>query len=129
MKVWRVAHNTLQYQGLPSGPYILDGLSDEASWAVDDMRCAHSDSSHPAPSWDDTLGYIRSWERCGFDSEESLYSWFEGFAGMLDSQGFEIWVYEVPEDKVRVGKFGQALFSQDSAVLKDSHDFKKELVS
>lgn len=128
MKVWRVAHETARYLDFPSGPYFRVGLSEEINTAMDDMCWSHSDADHPDPNHDANLKDIRTEERCGFSSEDSLNDWFAGFIDLLAAYGFKVWVYEVPEVKVRVGKYGQALFDQNFAVLEDSHEFKKELV-
>ncbi|MFD5069166.1 hypothetical protein ACFWNC_14730 [Streptomyces sp. NPDC058369] len=128
MKVWRVAHSSIQFMGFPAGPYICAGLPEEIDENMDEMRWCHGNLSHPEPRHDKSLGRIRAEERCGFDSYDALFEWFTGFEDLLTDNGFKVWVYEVPEDKVRVGKYGQALFAQYFAVLEDSHEFKKELV-
>ncbi|MFJ3084393.1 hypothetical protein ACIPJG_32205 [Streptomyces halstedii] len=128
MKVWRVAHSEARYQDFPSGPYIEEGLPEKVDQNIDGMRWAHGDRSRPEPHHDASLQRILPRERCGFDSESALYEWFKGYEELLRENGFKVWVYEVPDDKVRVGNFGQALFDQDHLALVDSYDFKKEMV-
>lgn len=129
MKVWRVAHETLVQNQFPSGPYIASGLTYEIDDALYDMSCSHNGDHHPAPYQDPSLGDIDPQERCGFDSLENCYRWFEGYEGLLQGLGFRIWEYEIPEEKVRIGKFGQALFRPAHVQFVSCSDFKKELVS
>lgn len=111
MKVWRVAHRTETFVNFPVGPYFVDkkALPDGPDLTLYDMYMKHCDAEHPSPGWDYDLKYIRSDERCGFDSREALDEWFKGYHGVLDTCGFTVWVYE--SDEYRVGSRGQVLFS------------------
>lgn len=117
MRVWRVAHETYNlYDGFPAGPYITKYLPVEVISATDDMAHSHNDSRHPCPDWDSELNEIREAESCGFASREALFEWFEAeWHDMLQSAGFRVYEYEIPDDKVRVGRVGQALFERSAA--------------
>lgn len=116
MKVYRVAHATARDSGFPSGPYAsYDTLPRESNAILQDMRWEHSDDAHPSPSWDRRLGGIGDHERCGFDSLDALYTWFDGWCERLTLAGFLLWVYEAPPEAVRVGEHGQAVFNPSEA--------------
>lgn len=116
MHIWRVAHKEHTYQGLPSGPYVSAGLTSEIVMNMRPMGDAHSwEPRHPSPEEDTELGWVEDEERCGFTSLGELFDWFEGFIKLLRENGFVMYVYEVPEEYVRVGKFGQALFNWTAA--------------
>jgi hypothetical protein len=120
MKVFRVAHKEAMFDGFPAGPYACNSeLPTSSVDALRDMRWDHCDDAHPSPLLDSTLGGIADWERCGFDSLEALYEWFDGWVERLIAAGFVMWVYEVPPDAVRVGKRGQAVFDKYDAVELD----------
>ncbi|MFE9381760.1 hypothetical protein ACFYMO_00765 [Streptomyces sp. NPDC007025] len=124
MKVFRVGHATktrddVGRESFPVGPY--NGVDwDEMSEGHEAMVWAHSgwgsESHHPAPFHDAALCSIQPWEVCGFVSLEALLDWFESYLKVLDESQFRVWVYELPDDVVRVGRFGQAVFPTAGAV-------------
>lgn len=122
MRVFRVAHSSLTSQvgtqDVPAGPYATREVRDRCR-ALAGMHWAHGDGSHPSPVWCHILNGIDPSEVCAFDSMESLLNWFADWHRALVTDGFEVFVYDVPDDKVRVGTFGQALFVYSSAVLAD----------
>jgi hypothetical protein len=111
MLIYRVAHKSIATDGFPSGPYTTYGLPDEVAERLNDMRWAHSNSSHPSPWKDPKLNAIRDHERCGFDSLEMLYEWFEGWTKFLRDSGFAVYTFEVDDSVTRVGEYGQTVFS------------------
>lgn len=116
MLIWRVAHKEHTYLGFPSGPYFSAGLPLEIVVNTSGMGDAHSwEPKHPSPSEDPELGWVKADERCGFNSLNALFDWFDGFINLLRENGFVMYMYEVPEKYVRVGKFGQALFNWTAA--------------
>ncbi|SFI81088.1 hypothetical protein SAMN05216275_10551 [Streptosporangium canum] len=117
MKVWRVAHKTLTYNGFPSGPYVSKGIPVEVQEGLARMNQAHTfDCEHPSPDSDGGLDGIRNHERCGFDSREALDEWFYGFTKDLHDYGFCVYTYDLPDRTVRVGRFGQVVFSVQYAL-------------
>lgn len=129
MHVYRVAHKKLTCEGLPSGPYVIYGLTPEVRSQLRQMEGAHNwCPRHPSPTSDPALGDIYPWQRCGFDSREMLHEWFQGFTKDLSDAGFAIYTYEVPDEVVKVGKFGQALFDQRQVTLVDVTDFDTNLI-
>jgi hypothetical protein len=105
----------------PAGPY--NGLSSvDGTEGLDDMFWAHSRSGsaahHPAPHEDVYLSFIADDEVCGFVSQDALLDWFDTWLRVLDEADFRIWVYDVPDASVRVGRdFGQLVFIAADAVL------------
>ncbi len=79
------------------------------------MRYAHQGDRHPAPWMDPDLGLIRWTEVCACDSPATLKAWFHGFWDALAAAGFEVRAYTVPADRVRIGKYGQAVFDRQDA--------------
>lgn len=126
MKVYRVGHKSALDFGFPSGPYTCEGVPSADVGRMWGMAPAHASGTHPTPRADPLLNGIDSHERCGFDSLEALNRWFEGWGEALAESGFQVWMYEVPDWAVRVGKFGQAVFDGREAVERDRHDFKPE---
>lgn len=124
MRVWRVAHSTARADGFPAGPYSHNGvIPSDASARLWAMADDHSYGTHPSPHADFALGWIDAHERCGFDSRDALNSWFDDWTTALAVSGFCVWEYEVPDDAVRVGRRGQAVFSALEAVEVGRHDF------
>ncbi|MEU7830354.1 hypothetical protein [Nonomuraea sp. NPDC049129] len=118
MHIYRVAHKTHMNGKLPAGPYVRRYaiLGADIVKRLEWMYDLHAGSSHSGPQNDPLLQYtIFSWERCGFDSLDNLYRWFEHFTEDLHECGFRIYVYDVAREAVRVGKNGQALFAEDCA--------------
>lgn len=103
MMVYRVA----RHDDATTGPYnYFDWTS---SPVIAAMAEAHNDCpNHMPPHKDGLLGYIDSYEHCGFESLESLMVWFEGFLPGLGKSGFVIHVFE--SNSARVGHFGQTVF-------------------
>ncbi|MEW2302599.1 hypothetical protein AB0958_21945 [Streptomyces sp. NPDC006655] len=95
-------------------PYSLPAEDRERIFS---MRFDHCDDTHNAPYGDPKLGGIAYDEVCGLDSRESLAEWFEGWTHQLAMSGFEIHVYEVPDEQARVGADGQTVFRAAKAVL------------
>lgn len=116
MYIWRVAHPEHTYQGFPSGPYVSAGLTPEIVMNMRPMGDAHNwEPRHPSPKEDPKLGWVRGDERCGFTTLDDLFGWFEGFTDLLRENGFIVYMYDVPDEYVRVGGFGQALFHWTAA--------------
>lgn len=123
MRVYRVAHGTRTSTesgtAFPTGPYTAG-----AGKARRVLVCAHSGDGqvahHPSPQVCPELGYISPDEVCGADSLDSLLDWFSGHLQLLADEGFRVWVYDVPDDMVRVGVHGQALFPPAFAELVSS---------
>ncbi|WP_330478665.1 hypothetical protein OG301_26670 [Streptomyces platensis] len=124
MRVYRVGHATktrnIAGAAFPVGPY--NGLSfDQITEELERMIWAHSgpgsENHHPAPHRCPVLRSIASAEVCGFESLEALLDWFQRYIRALDDNQFRIWVYDVPDDLVRVGTFGQAVFVAAEATL------------
>lgn len=125
LKVWRVAHSVAKFHDFPSGPYNRHGVSDLVDCTpLYDMSSDHTTYRHPAPHWDAKLQRIAPHERCGFDSHEALDRWFAGWTGPLAACGFRAWVYEVPDEYVRVGAHGQALFDHARAELIETYELE-----
>ncbi|MBJ6623613.1 hypothetical protein H4N49_36775 [Streptomyces sp. DHE17-7] len=122
--MWRVGHGTALDQGFPTGPYTCRGLTAEQAAHVWHMSTKHSYGTHPSPYADPALKMIANWERCGFDSADALEEWFSGWFDTLHEAGFRVWVYEVPEWAVRVGRRGQAVFDSGEAVEIESYEFR-----
>lgn len=115
MLVYRVAYKESRDGDLPRGPYTMSGLPEEIRDQIEVMRWKHTDERHPGPYKDPMLIDIFSAERCGFDSLDNLYGWFEGYVEMLHRAGFRLYVYDVPDAEVRIGKYGQTLFRASCA--------------
>lgn len=117
MLIYRVAHEVLTYEDFPSGPYHSASLPFELCQSVSWVLVkAHGDCErHLPPQWDSLLDRIEADERCGFDSLEALYKWFEGFIELLIEHGFLIYVYDVHPRDARVGQNGQAVFDMYQA--------------
>ncbi|MEG8276374.1 hypothetical protein [Streptomyces sp. AHA2] len=116
MKVWRVAHESAECAGFPAGPYACSSVVPKESldliWG---MGLSHADDEHPSPYADAELQTVRDWERCGFNSKAALFRWFAGWLGRLDEAGFRLFEYEVPDDRARVGQYGQVVFHEEFA--------------
>ncbi|MFJ8955604.1 hypothetical protein ACIRO1_36485 [Streptomyces sp. NPDC102381] len=126
MIVWRVGHSKALDDGVPSGPYTCKNVDEKSSVRLWGMAGDHSNSTHPSPYADPLLRGIASYERCGFNSREALNTWFDGWIEALDSAGFEVWSYEVPDWAARVGRHGQVVFDGREAVEQSRHTFTPE---
>lgn len=120
MRVYRVAFD---HGGeTPIGPYRVEDLRyrdryDALCDVSDDLGSDHMDDEHPSPWFEPALGhYIADEECCCFTSLRRMRSWFKGWRRKLHEVGFELWVYEVPEEYVRRGDY-QAVFEIDEAAL------------
>ncbi|MCI3271039.1 hypothetical protein [Streptomyces cylindrosporus] len=122
MRVFRVGHRektfTIADKPFPIGPYNRDDYNADLNT---DMIRAHggwgSHKHHPTPAADPYLNGVYSWEVCGFSSLGALLDWFETFLQTLDRNGYALWVYDVPDEDVRVGmRCGQLVFEPESAV-------------
>jgi hypothetical protein len=98
MLVYRVANGERTYRGFPAGPYC----SRTEEWE-EDMAFSHNDPRHPSPDLEEDLRGVARAEFCGFESMAHLNAWFEGWLHHLDSAGYLVHVYEVPDDRVRFG--------------------------
>lgn len=112
MKIWRVMHPDVidPLSGLPIGPY----KATPGEWNCHRvaMGRAHIDSAHLCPFYDPKLEYhIDADEMCAFNSRYALDAWFDGWAERLQEAGFVVGCYEVPDSAIRVGGFGQAVFT------------------
>jgi hypothetical protein len=88
------------------------------------MISAHCDDAHPAPhSPFSGLDFIFDHEHCGFNSREALYDWFATYTGALADGGFMVFIYEVADEYVRVGEFGQVVFDRCAAIEKSRENF------
>ena len=57
---------------------------------------------------------------CGFDCSKKAGRWFRGYIKKLTIEGFYLRAYNVPDDKVIIGKSGkQIMFDKTAAVLID----------
>lgn len=120
MRVWRVAHEMCMHSGFPSGPYTAS-LPFEMEMRLEPMQWAHSSNPthrsphHPESRLDGIAGGI---EVCGFNSLYALNAWFEPeYRTLMDELGFQVFVYDVPDDVSRVGACGQAVFARSAAEL------------
>jgi hypothetical protein len=117
----RIIHGADGAVLMPAGPY--NGLSwTDTTAGLDDMQYAHSFNGsaahHPAPHEDVYLFDIAPYEVCGFTSLDALLDWFDTWLQVLDEADFRVWVYDVPDASVRVGRdFGQLVFIAADAVL------------
>lgn len=113
MKVWRIAHESATFDSFPSGPYASpETLPAYVGDSLTPMFSAHCDRAHPTPYSDRSLRGIDGLERCGFDSREALYEWFDGFTEVLDECGFRLFAYDVDDEHARLGAMGQIVFSR-----------------
>jgi len=82
------------------------------------MGIKHFDSSHPTPA--DDFGWVKYNRQYyfGFDSMQSLYSWFGGWLKSILDHGGKILKYKVDEYNVQIGDSGlQLIFLKDQAQL------------
>jgi hypothetical protein len=94
------------------GPYRTDhDLEDE-------LLVAHSDYKvWPTPDIDGiSIHHLFYGWNCGFQSEEHLYKWFDGFIEKLHDVGFHIAKYEVDVKYVAYGK-KQVVFDKSQSCL------------
>jgi len=123
MNVFRVAHTVSRKHGAyPSGPYSQRVEPELPAGTVENlirpMGYAHSDDPcHPSPVYDTQLWSIAVDEVCGMTDRPSLNEWFDGWRGRLKRYGYQVYVYEVPDEDVRVGSFGQCVFRYENARL------------
>ncbi|MFD7257797.1 hypothetical protein [Streptomyces sp. NPDC059874] len=124
MLVWRVAHESAEYKGFPSGPYACgESLPVGTRDRLEDMHYAHCGSHHPSPfNGYSGLPGITEEQRCGFDSREALYEWFANFTAVLHECGFRVFVYDVPDFAAHVGNFGQTVFDKYEAIERSRED-------
>lgn len=117
MRVWRVAHESAQFEGVPAGPYACGAeLPEGVAAKLHRMFEEHCDHEHPSPFHPDSgLRGINPNERCGFDSREALSDWFEGFLPLLAECGFRVYTYDAPDFACRVGFAGQTVFDKYEA--------------
>ena len=107
-----------------NGPYnttCVDHTNDQMVDVHSRFLNAHNSDyhNHPSAMVDSGLANVR-WslgmdDLFGFDSMTKLYAWFGGWVKPLLAMGFEIKVYEVPENAVTVSKF-QAVFDRSKAI-------------
>lgn len=127
MYVYRLEHGTHTdgRTALGRGPMSYDlldevgGETGSALGAEQDALCWDwNDASHPSPFRDYSLAYIRQEEACGTTSWDDLVHWFgeNRIQRWVERFGFVVRKYEVPDEKCRVGKYGQVLFEGRSAV-------------
>lgn len=116
MLVYRIATET-DGKKYPIGPYQWGGGED-----LDYMCQVHTDSKHPTPNRDG-LGWMEGHEFCGFKSMRSLNRWFNGFHEVLRNEGFKLYIYEVEQQFVRIGR-RQVVFSLDYAKLVERKKIK-----
>ena len=105
MIVWRVEHRSSR-----EGPYTRYGEK------LYRMGSAHSNpNSHPNTSRDGLCDHFPSDRRHGFDCEEAMLRWFQGYGEALVEEGFMATRYEVPDEFVKVGRSGKQCVFQASA--------------
>lgn len=127
MIVYRLAHREVvdRRTGIPCGPYATgeycNAWADRHDkmrrfFAAQDKLCRLTNNGeHPTPWADPRLNGIEPNEVCGFESVESLNLWFRGCLTDLEEIGFEVQQFDVPDDLVRVGMSGQAIFPVKNA--------------
>lgn len=102
-RVWRVEHRETH-----QGPY--NGPDRSPLWPMFD---AHSDLYHPTPDFDPGIGFgamlTHSDWIFGFGSPDSLYDWFRGWGHLLENCGYQVTVFDLPEEHVIIGQY-QAIF-------------------
>lgn len=107
MQLYRVADSE------DDGPY-----KGESRGGVPGVLDEHSRDrrGHPTPFEDPGIGTIRrEREVCACTSLAALYQWFSGWADELTHKGYIVRVVDVPEEFVRVGSHGQAVYSREHA--------------
>lgn len=89
---------------IPEGPYNRNTRYDDedTDHVLSELNIAHCDFAHPTPQLDG-IGYIEQEEYCGFIDMDSLRTWFGDWVKDLAAVGFELLVYKVPIDEVRIG--------------------------
>lgn len=124
MLVFRVAHSVCKKAGTSyfSGPYstkteptLPEGTADELVYPM--SRKHSGDFEHPSPLDCARLDGIEPWEVCGLVSRAALDKWFDGWHDVLARFGFQVYVFDVPEAHVRVGRYGQCVFDPEHASL------------
>jgi len=113
IRVYRIEHPIDGY-----GPY------NSIDWdGQDDMSYEHnSDGRHTHPIRDPKLGPVRWSERCGCDSAVSLLTWFSLWLDRLADAGFQVVVLDVPSNRVKVGRHGQAVYEENHAREVERHE-------
>ena len=124
MLVFRVAHTVSKRVGTDyfAGPYsrwvepeLPDGTEENL---ISPMGRAHTDySDHRSPNECPKLQGITFSEVCGLVSHAAVNKWFDGWRGLLTRYGYRVYVFDVPEEFVRVGSNGQCVFKIEKASL------------
>lgn len=91
MIVYRVANEN------GHGPYISSNLTRAVKDALEPMYDVHWGAHHPTPDFDHPGHFIREDEICAFSSQTQLLDWFDGFEELLDSLGFRVYEFNVPD--------------------------------
>lgn len=123
MLIVRIAHPAVtDKDGLPVGPYCagsaimnmaieadtteeadaLYALYDEFDSVSNALHDYNRESFRPVPQ-DDGIGH-RPGMRYGFSSFDAMERWFSGDFTMMDEAGFMLYMYEVPDNAVKVGE-------------------------
>lgn len=123
MLVFRVAHSVCKrdirdYYAGPYTRFTTPALPEGTTKNLTNrMGYSHTDSAHSAPHLDPELGGIAPYEVCGMVSRRSLNTWFHGWRGLLKRYGYQVYVFKVPKQFVRVGRNGQCVFEIAAATL------------
>lgn len=115
MRIFRIAHPDVRDEdrGFPAGPYtahnnLMDWDSDEEyerREALSELSAIlHRIPEQRAPTpWDDGLS-ISPGEVCCFISLEQAQEWFCAFNNDLRTAGFMLYIYDIDENAVNVGR-------------------------